>query len=98
MESATSRLLKASSHVLIVQPSLAKDDESRTRSGLFVAMDEPMAAPVFRGVILDIGAHMDEPNAEVGGIVHYQNYVVIGGAGSETHIVGQQYALAFEAA
>lgn len=98
MESASHSLLKASAHVFIVQPSLAKDSESRTTSGLFVATTEPMADPVHRGVILDIGAHLDEPNAEVGGVVHYQRYVAIGGGESELHVVGQQYALAFEAA
>lgn len=99
MEGATSRPLKASAHVLIVQPSLAKDDESRTNSGLFIpSSDHHQHLPVNRGVILDIGAHLDEPNAEVGGVVHYQSYVPIGRDEDELHVVGQQYALAFELA
>lgn len=82
---------------MIVQPSLADNAQHQRHSGLIVAApDGGMAQRIFRGVILDIGAHVDEPNAEVGGVVHYIQYVPIGAGEEELHVVGVQSALAFE--
>lgn len=97
MEAQASAVLKAASHTMIVQPSLADNAQHQRHSGLIVAApDGGMAHHINRGVILDIGAHVDEPNAEVGGVIHYVNYMPIGAGEQELHIVGVQSALAFE--
>jgi hypothetical protein len=97
MEAQASAVLKAAAHTMIVQPSLADNAQHQRHSGLIVAApDGGMAQHILRGVILDIGAHVDEPNAEVGGVIHYVNYMPIGAGEQELHIVGVQSALAFE--
>ena len=95
MESATPSVLKAASHVFIVQPSTVDSNESRRQSGLFVAGDE-QKPQLYRGVILDIGSHVDEPNAEIGGVILYSAYVPEGVGEGTMHVVAAQYALAFE--
>jgi hypothetical protein len=96
MAQGTHSVLKPSNHVFIVRPSVADDMESRTLSGLFVAGDPSGRPPVYRGVIVGIGAHIDEPDAEIGGVVHYQTFVPIGTGDEEMHVVPQQNALCFE--
>lgn len=87
--------LKAASHVIVVQPSIVDGNEHRTESGLFVA-GEPHHSPIYRGVILDIGAHIDEPNASIGGVVHYSSFAPLGVGDETLHIVTCQHVLGFE--
>jgi hypothetical protein len=97
MEAQASAVLKAASHTMIVQPSLVDNAQHQRHSGLIVAApDGGMQQYIYRGVILDIGAHIDEPNAEIGSVIHYGNYVPIGAGEQELHVVGVQSILAFE--
>jgi hypothetical protein len=97
MEAAAHTVLKAASHTMIIQPSIADNTQHQRHSGLIVAApDGGMQQHIHRGVILDIGAHVDEPNAEVGGVIHYTNFVPIGVGDEELHVVGVQSTLAFE--
>jgi hypothetical protein len=83
-------------HVLIAEPSTADNDTEQRASGLIVAAETLPSARVHRGVILAIGEHVGEPHAEVGGVVHYQQFIPIGVGESTLHVVPDQYAIAFE--
>lgn len=95
MAAETSTTLKAAAHTIIVQPSIADNDEHQRASGLFVAGDDGRPR-LYRGVVLDIGAHIDEPNGEVGSVIHYSSYAVIGVGELTLHVVTTQHILAFE--
>jgi hypothetical protein len=94
VESATSEILRAARGTLIVQPSLVDNSEGRTASGLFVA-GALERSPVYRGVILSVGAHLEEPQAEEGAVVLYSHYVELGVGNDAVHLVASQHILAF---
>lgn len=84
--------MRAPYHALIVTPT---GDTSEVERGRLVVVNSTRESDkVFRGVVEDVGPHMEQPGLEQGAVAFYSSYVEV----LDWHVVSQHHFLCFEPA